>query len=652
MPFVFRLSDLPKLDLQVDRGPDFEAWKTQWSSYVSLSGLSEESAATKVQALTLCFSRETLTIVENLGLTQEQKRDADAIIVAIKRHIDGLINESMERRKLRRRIQQPGECFDDFLVALREITKTCNFCSDECATKNIRDQIIEGISDSDTVEHLLQEQNLTLDRAIAICRAQEAAKNQCKEILDHTPASILAIRQPQRRQKPPTEPVAVQTCPGCGARGHPGGRTQCPAYNQQCRHCLKVGHYARVCRAKQSQQFPQNPLLLTLPQPHSTRSRAPPLRKPTSAQADMSQQSRDPQMSTIRQVTATDPAPTILIHISSDNGSQHMQVLPDSGADVSAAGQQLLQHLNEHINNLLPSEITPRAANGSKMYALGKLMVTLSLKGKQHTEEMHIYPDVSGTIISWKAARALGILPEHYPNPVSPATANLSTDPNIKVTISISMTSCHHKITQAFPTVFDGQIRTMEGEKFHIFLKLEARPFCISTPRSIPIAYHEKLKSELDLLIAQDVITPVTEATEWCAPIVVTPKKNTDRIRMCVDLSHLNKYVIRERYQSLTPAQAVADIAASEAKVFTVLDALKGYHQCPLDEGSQSLTTFITPFGRFKYLRAPYGICSISEHYNRRMNEGLSGFRRVVDDIVIYDSNVEDHITHVKQFLQ
>ena len=66
----------------------------------------------------------------------------------------------------------------------------------------------------------------------------------------------------------------------------------------------------------------------------------------------------------------------------------------------------------------------------------------------------------------------------------------------------------------------------------------------------------------------------------------------------------------------------------------------------------QTLTTFITPFGRF---RAPYGICSISEHYNRRMAEaftGLSGFRRVVDDIVIYDSNVEGHVAHVKQFLQ
>ena len=67
------------------------------------------------------------------------------------------------------------------------------------------------------------------------------------------------------------------------------------------------------------------------------------------------------------------------------------------------------------------------------------------------------------------------------------------------------------------------------------------------------------------------------------------------------------------------------------------------------------LTTFITPFGRFKFLRAPYGISSISEHYNRRMDEafnGLLGFRRVVDDIVIYDSDPAQHTHHVRQFLQ
>ena len=67
---------------------------------------------------------------------------------------------------------------------------------------------------------------------------------------------------------------------------------------------------------------------------------------------------------------------------------------------------------------------------------------------------------------------------------------------------------------------------------------------------------------------------------------MVTPKKGTDRICMCVDLSWLNRCVRRERYQSPTPAEAVADIAAEEAQIFTVLDAMKGYYHCPLEESS------------------------------------------------------------------
>ena len=195
----------------------------------------------------------------------------------------------------------------------------------------------------------------------------------------------------------------------------------------------------------------------------------------------------------------------------------------------------------------------------------------------------------------------------------------------------------------------------MDGEQFHIHLSANAKLFCITSPRSIPFAYCDKLAAELDLLQQQQIIAPVTEPTDWCAPIVVTPKKNSDSIRMCVDLSHLNRFVKRERYQSSSPAEAVADMAESNAKFFTILDARKGYHQCPLDAQSQSLITFITPFGRFKYLRAPYGISSISEHYDRRMAKafaGLSGFRRIVDDIVIYDSDATQHANHVRAFLQ
>jgi len=77
----------------------------------------------------------------------------------------------------------------------------------------------------------------------------------------------------------------------------------------------------------------------------------------------------------------------------------------------------------------------------------------------------------------------------------------------------------------------------MEGESFHIELTKEAKPFCVKTPRAIPYAYKEKLKAELETLQAQGIITPVTHPTEWCTPIVVTPKKTLITSK-CVSTCH------------------------------------------------------------------------------------------------------------------
>ena len=151
-----------------------------------------------------------------------------------------------------RRVQQPGESFDDYLVSLRELAKTCNFCSAECSQKSIRDQIIEGLLDGDTIEELLKQQNLTLDATITTCRAQEAAKKQRQDITDH---SVLAIRQPDKqwmKHAPPPHPsqVVPKPCPGCGLQAHQGGKSQCPAFKQTCCYCHKVGHFARVCHGR------------------------------------------------------------------------------------------------------------------------------------------------------------------------------------------------------------------------------------------------------------------------------------------------------------------------------------------------------------------------------------------------------------------
>ena len=245
-----------------------------------------------------------------------------------------------------------------------------------------------------------------------------------------------------------------------------------------------------------------------------------------------------------------------------------VQALPDSGADICVAGIALLQQLHEHPDNLLPSTITPRAVNGTTMNPIGKLPITLSIGEHAHTDDFHIYPNVTGTLLSWKAAKGLTILPEHYPNPSRTITPHLAAT-------KTSNPIFNGDIRCEFPSVFDGHIKTMDGEKFHIALTDDAQPSCVRTPRAIPFAFRDKLKAELDLLQQQGIIAPVTEPTDWCAPIVVTPKKGTDKI-MCVDLSCLNRFVKRERYQSATPAQAVADIAAGSAKIFTKWMPLKG----------------------------------------------------------------------------
>ena len=111
----------------------------------------------------------------------------------------------------------------------------------------------------------------------------------------------------------------------------------------------------------------------------------------------------------------------------------------------------------------------------------------------------------------------------------------------------------------------------------------------------------------------------------------------------------------RELYPTKSVLKACQNITRDEAKIFSKFDAVKGYHQIPLDEESKDLTTFITPFGRFRYEKASFGICSISEHYERRMNESLenlSNIVKAVDDNCVYSKDFDSHVSHVRAFLQ
>ena len=134
--------------------------------------------------------------------------------------------------------------------------------------------------------------------------------------------------------------------------------------------------------------------------------------------------------------------------------------------------------------------------------------------------------------------------------------------------------------------------------------------------------------------------------------MVVIPKENNE-VRICVDLSKLNKHIDRSIYPTSTPHDAITNVKQGSI-YFSKIDAKHGYWQIPIEEKSQAFTTFITPWGRFKFLRAPMGLSSTGDEYSRRAAEATGMFENtetVMDDTLTYDMNLEEHFRRVRAFL-
>lgn len=93
----------------------------------------------------------------------------------------------------------------------------------------------------------------------------------------------------------------------------------------------------------------------------------------------------------------------------------------------------------------------------------------------------------------------------------------------------------------------------------------------------------------------------------------------------------------------------------SKSKIFTKADLSSGFWHVQLDEESSLLTTFQTCFGRYRWLRLPFGTSVSSEIFQRKLTEafnGLPGVVCVTDDVIIHGDTMESHDAHYKTFLQ
>lgn len=123
-----------------------------------------------------------------------------------------------------------------------------------------------------------------------------------------------------------------------------------------------------------------------------------------------------------------------------------------------------------------------------------------------------------------------------------------------------------------FPQLFRG-LGKLET-KYQIKLNPDVKSVCLYTARKIPHQLLPKVKNEIDSMLRQGVISPVTVPTGWCSGVVPDPKPN-GRVRICADLTSLNKAVQRETH----PIGSMP----SESRVLTKLDAYRRFWQIPLD---------------------------------------------------------------------
>ncbi|CAC5396000.1 unnamed protein product [Mytilus coruscus] len=184
----------------------------------------------------------------------------------------------------------------------------------------------------------------------------------------------------------------------------------------------------------------------------------------------------------------------------------------------------------------------------------------------------------------------------------------------------------------------------------HIELDKSINPV-IRPPRRVPISLQERLKSEIERMEKLGIVEKVEHPTECVSSIVIVEKAD-GKLRICLDPKDLNRAIKREHF--ILPRQEEITAKLAGAKYFSKLDASSGFWNIKLDEESSNLCAFNKPFGRFKFLRLPFGIKSASEVFHKavcKILQGLDGVESFIDDILVWGCTKE-HDKRLKEVLE
>ncbi len=138
------------------------------------------------------------------------------------------------------------------------------------------------------------------------------------------------------------------------------------------------------------------------------------------------------------------------------------------------------------------------------------------------------------------------------------------------------------------------------------------------------------------------------------APIFFVKKKNGE-LRPCIDYRGLNEMTIKNRYP-LPLINSLLD-RLTGSKYFTKIDLRGAYNLVRIKKGDEWKTAFRCRYGHFEYLVMPFGLTNAPAIFQNMMNDIFKEYLDyfvviLLDDILIFSKNLDDHKHHVRLVLE
>ncbi|XP_024891008.1 uncharacterized protein K02A2.6-like [Temnothorax curvispinosus] len=302
---------------------------------------------------------------------------------------------------------------------------------------------------------------------------------------------------------------------------------------------------------------------------------------------------------------------------------QSVQFKLDTGSDVNCIPIGLIKRLNIPIDSSGSFTVTDYNSNAIKVYGEASIACIDPDRKSSHVASFLVVDNKCEPLLGLESCISFNLIQRL--NAVN-ALYNLPSDVETFV--------------QENKDIFEGLGR-FPGT-CSIILKDGATP-SLHYKKRVPLSLIDRLKAQLSSMTEQGIISAVDYPTDWVNNMQIVEKPDGS-LRICLDPKPLNMCIKREHFLIPTAEDIVSQLSGKH--IFTVLDLSNGFWQMELDRKSSDLTTFMTPFGRFRWNRVPFGLNSAPEMFQKKMIQifgDIPGVKIYFDDIAISGSDLVEH---------